>query len=84
MNSTRLVSAMEDVNQSNGQSQLKLQQVKGGLATVKMEVESCLTMFGRNKEDLDQMVLSIQEISQTTEGLSKLTTNPLEKAEQTM
>lgn len=84
MNITRLVSEMEDVNQSNEQSQLKLQQVKGGLATVKMEMENYLTMFGRNKEDLDQIVLSIQEISQTTEGLSKLTTNLLEKAEQTM
>nr|WP_050180141.1 globin-coupled sensor protein [Domibacillus robiginosus] len=83
-NITRLVNEMEDVNKSNEQSQVKLQQVKSGLATVKMEMENYLTMFGRNKEDLDQIVLSIQEISQTTEGLSKLTTNLLEKAEQTM
>lgn len=83
-NISRLVGQMEEVNQSNEQSQLKLQQVKGGLSTVKMEMENYLTMFGRNKEDLDQIVLSIQEISQTTEGLSKLTTNLLEKAEQTM
>lgn len=83
-NITRLVGQMEEVNQSSEQSQTKLQQVKTGLSTVKMEMENYLTMFGRNKEDLDQIVLSIQEISQTTEGLSKLTTNLLEKAEKTM
>ncbi|OES46576.1 globin-coupled sensor protein [Domibacillus iocasae] len=83
-NIAQLVGQMEEVNQSNEQSQMKLQQVKNGLSTVKMEMENYVTMFGRNKEDLDQIVLSIQEISQTTEGLSKLTTNLLEKAEQTM
>ena len=82
MNITRLVSQVEEVTESNEQSQMKLQQVKSGLSTVK--VENYLSMFGRNKEDLNQIVLSIQEISQTTEGLSKLTTNLLQKAEQTM
>lgn len=83
-NITRLVGQMEEVNQSNEQSQMKLQQVKSGLNTVKMEMENYLTMFGRNKEDLNQIVLSIQEISQTTEGLSRLTTHLLEKAEKTV
>ncbi|WP_046175676.1 globin-coupled sensor protein [Domibacillus indicus] len=83
-NITRLVGHMEDVTQSNEQSRQKLQQVKNGLSTVNIEMENYLKMFGRNKEDLDKIVLSIQEISQSTEGLSILTTNLLDKAEKTM
>ncbi|WP_449402826.1 hypothetical protein [Exiguobacterium artemiae] len=32
-------------------------------------------MFGRNKNDLSQIVQTIQGISQTTQGLSALTTD---------
>lgn len=82
-NISRLVSQMEDITHSKLQSQQKLQQVKDGLYTVKAEMENYMDMFGRNKKDLDKIVQSIQEISQTTEGLSILTSNLLEKAEQT-
>ncbi|MGD7044911.1 methyl-accepting chemotaxis protein [Jeotgalibacillus proteolyticus] len=81
---TKLVSQMEDITQSNKDSQTKLQEVKRGLFTVKTEMENYLDMFGRNKRDLDKIVESIQEISHTTEGLSVLTGNLLIKAEQNM
>jgi len=47
-------------------------------------MENYLEMFGRNKQDLDKIVESIQEISETTSGLSLLTSNLLTKAEQNM
>ena len=84
VNITQLVAQMEDITQSNELSQAKLQEVKGGLFTVKTEMENYLEMFGRNKQDLDKIVESIQEISHTTEGLSTLTSNLLTKAEQSM
>lgn len=83
-NITTLVGQMNDLNQSNEQSQVKLQEVKSGILTFKTEMENYLEMFGRNKEDLDKIVNSIQEISHTTENLSMLTTNLLTKAEQNM
>ncbi|MBM7647803.1 heme-based aerotactic transducer [Bacillus ectoiniformans] len=81
-NINHLVSQMEALNDSNDQSKSKLEQVKGGLFTVKAEMDNYLDMFARNKKDLDLIVESIQEISQTTTGLTSLTTNLLEKAEQ--
>ncbi|WP_342599782.1 methyl-accepting chemotaxis protein [Psychrobacillus sp. FSL H8-0483] len=81
-NITSLVKQMEEITHSNEQSQTKLQQAKNGLVTVKFEVENYVDMFGRNKEDLDKIVQSIEEISQTTEGLSRLTYSLLQKAEQ--
>ena len=81
-NITSLVKQMEEITHSNEQSQTKLQRAKNGLVTVKFEVENYVDMFGRNKEDLDKIVQSIEEISQTTEGLSRLTYSLLQKAEQ--
>nr|WP_226669950.1 globin-coupled sensor protein [Metabacillus litoralis] len=81
-NSTNdLVENMKTMNESTQQSQTKIEQVKGGLATVKMEMENYLTMFDRNKEDLDSIVLSIKEINNTTSNLSVLANSLLEKAE---
>lgn len=81
-NITSLVKQMEEITHSNEQSQTKLQQAKSGLVTVKFEVENYVDMFGRNKEDLDKIVQSIEEISLATEGLSRLTSSLLQKAEQ--
>lgn len=79
-----LVTQMEAIGVANNQSQTKLEQAKNGLSTVKVEVENYVDMFGRNKEDLDKIVQSIEEISQTTSGLSLLSNSLLEKAEQNM
>ncbi|WP_420835838.1 methyl-accepting chemotaxis protein [Bacillus weihaiensis] len=76
-----LVDNMKTMNQSTKQSQTKIAQVKGGLITVKMEMENYLTMFDRNKHDLDSIVMSIKEINHTTSTLSLLANDLLEKAE---
>lgn len=74
-NINELVSQMEDITRSNSASRNELQQVKSGIHTVKQEMENYLEMFGRNKNDLSQIVQTIQGISQTTQGLSALTTD---------
>lgn len=74
-NINELVSQMEDITRSNSASRNELQQVKVGIHTVKKEMENYLDMFGRNKNDLSQIVQTIQGISQTTQGLSSLTTD---------
>nr|WP_285801248.1 methyl-accepting chemotaxis protein [Exiguobacterium sp. s192] len=74
-NINELVSQMEDITRSNSASRNELQQVKVGIHTVKKEMENYLDMFGRNKNDLSQIVQTIQGISQTTQGLSALTTD---------
>ncbi len=82
-NITELVSQMEDITRSNSASRTELQQVKSGIHTVKKEMENYLEMFGRNKNDLGQIVQTIQGISQTTQGLSALTTNLVAASEST-
>lgn len=74
-NINELVSQMDDITRSNSASRNELQQVKSGIHTVKQEMENYLEMFGRNKNDLSQIVQTIQGISQTTQGLSALTTD---------
>ncbi|KON89850.1 hypothetical protein AF332_25555 [Sporosarcina globispora] len=76
-----LVDTMNSMNLSTKESQAQIQQVKGGLVTVKMEMEQYLDMFGRNKTDLDSIVQSIQEVNHTTESLSLLANELKEKAE---
>lgn len=76
-----LADTMNSMNLSTKESQAQIQQVKGGLVTVKMEMEQYLDMFGRNKTDLDSIVQSIQEINHTTESLSLLANELKEKAE---
>ncbi|PGT79067.1 globin-coupled sensor protein [Bacillus sp. AFS040349] len=81
-NSTKhLVDNMKAMNDSTQASQDKIQQVKGGLLTVKMEMVNYLSMFDRNKHDLDSIVQSIKEINHTTSSLSVLANSLLEKAE---
>jgi len=74
-NITQLVSQMEDITRANTASQQELQQVKQGIQTVKSEMENSLTLFGRNKENLGQIVETIQGLSKTTQGLTTLTTD---------
>ncbi|MFY4776381.1 methyl-accepting chemotaxis protein [Metabacillus sp. RGM 3146] len=76
-----LIDRMNSMNISTKESQVKIQQVNRGLSTVKMEMENYLDMFNRNKTDLDTIVVSIKEINQTTDNLSNLADNLLEKAE---
>ena len=38
-------------------------------------MENSLTLFGRNKENLGQIVETIQGLSKTTQGLTTLTTD---------
>ncbi|MGM0846178.1 MAG: protoglobin domain-containing protein [Bacillota bacterium] len=72
---------MSSMSHSAQNSQSKIQHVKGGLITVKMEMEQYIQMFQRNKTDLDSIVHSIKEINLTTEALSLLSNTLLEKAE---
>lgn len=78
-----LVENMKLMNTSTQESQQKIQEVKGGLVTVKMEMENYLSMFDRNKQDLDSIVHSIKEINHTTGNLTGLANSLLEKAEDT-
>lgn len=81
LNIETLVSEMGEMNTSTNSSQQQINQVKSGLSTVKMEMENYLDMFGRNKVDLDKIVDSIQEINATTQGLTSLSSQLIEKAE---
>ncbi len=72
---------MSEINQSSSTSERDINQVKGGLLTVKMEIENYISMFSRNKADLDQIVYAISEIKDTMSGVSNLSTGLLEKAE---
>ncbi|WP_433747005.1 protoglobin domain-containing protein [Falsibacillus pallidus] len=78
---TDLVHIMQSMNTYTKESQSKIGQVKGGLMTMKMEMEQYLTMFDRNKVDLDTIVQSIKEVNATTESLSTLARELLLKAE---
>ena len=76
-----LVQIMQSMNMYTKESQSKIGQVKGGLLTMKMEMEQYLHMFDRNKGDLDTIVQSIREVNITTESLSTLANELLQKAE---
>ncbi|MBE4907670.1 chemotaxis protein [Bacillus luteolus] len=76
-----LSSHMNVMNASSESSQHEIDRVKGGLQTVKMEMENYIEMFSRNKKDLDYIVESITEIKDTMTGISSLSTDLLYKAE---
>ncbi len=76
-----LSSHMNVMNTSSESSQHEIDRVKGGLQTVKMEMENYIDMFSRNKKDLDYIVESITEIKDTMTGISSLSTDLLYKAE---
>ncbi|MFB1082792.1 protoglobin domain-containing protein [Jeotgalibacillus sp. JSM ZJ347] len=76
-----LVVQMKELNEENQASQENVKRVKTGLTTFQMEMENYLDMFGRNKRDLETIVTSIQEINETTSGLSRATEQLVKKAE---
>ncbi|WP_456279434.1 methyl-accepting chemotaxis protein [Bacillus sp. AK128] len=76
-----LVENMKSMNHSTQSSQEQMHQVKNGLSTVKMEMENYISLFDRNKQDLDSIVYSIREINHTTKNLSTLSNTLLDKAE---
>ncbi|MDZ5474044.1 globin-coupled sensor protein [Bacillus sp. 31A1R] len=77
-----LLKLLSSMNESTQQSKTKIQDVKTGLLTVKMEMEQYLDMFDRNKLDLDTIVSSIKEINETITNLSVLANTLLERAEE--
>ncbi|WP_066055488.1 globin-coupled sensor protein [Robertmurraya korlensis] len=79
---TDLSQRLDSMNDSTQASQLKIQEVKSGLITVKMEMEQYLQLFDRNKLDLDTIVSSIQEINETTTNLAHLANELLSKSEE--
>ncbi len=76
-----LVLQMKELNEENHASQDNVKRVKTGLSTFQVEMENYLEMFGRNKKDLETIVSSIQEINETTSGLSLATEQLVKKAE---
>ncbi|QOR67934.1 chemotaxis protein [Cytobacillus suaedae] len=76
-----LSSRMNEMSVSSESSQQEIDRVKGGLQTVKMEMENYIDMFSRNKKDLDYIVESISEIKGTMTGISTLSSDLLYKAE---
>jgi heam-based aerotactic trancducer len=76
-----LSSHMNVMNASSESSQQEIDRVKGGLQTVKMEMENYIDMFNHNKMDLDHIVQSITEIKDTMTGISSLSSDLLYKAE---
>ncbi|KIL51289.1 methyl-accepting chemotaxis protein [Jeotgalibacillus alimentarius] len=77
-----LVTQLKELNEENNASQDNVKKVKTGLSTFQMEMENYLEMFSRNKQDLEMIVSSIQEINDTTHGLSIATEQLVRKAEQ--
>jgi len=80
-NIDQLVDIMKEMNKFSSSSQQSINQVKTGLLTVKMEMDNYIKMFQRNVSDLDYIAESIQEVNKTTESLSHLSTQLIEKAE---
>nr|WP_096153147.1 MULTISPECIES: globin-coupled sensor protein [Bacillus] len=76
-----LTNRFGSMNEATQQSQTKIQQVKGGLMTVKMEMDNYLERFEQNKEDLEAIVSSFNEISNNTSNLTLLTEDLLKKSE---
>lgn len=77
---SNVTTLMDSMHKVTGQSQQNIQQVKGGLITVKMEMDNYVDRFNKNKEDLDTIVTAFKEISATTTNLSVLTGSLLKKA----
>lgn len=72
---------MNEISRSSHTSEQDIFQVKGGLMTVKMEMENYIDMFSRNKADLDQIVSAITEIKDTMSDISKQSIKLLYKVE---
>nr|WP_318245809.1 globin-coupled sensor protein [Bacillus tianshenii] len=77
---SNVTTLMDSMHRVTGQSQQNIQQVKGGLITVKMEMDNYVDRFNKNKEDLDSIVTAFKEINATTTNLSFLTDSLLKKA----
>ncbi|MFE7063099.1 protoglobin domain-containing protein [Sutcliffiella sp. NPDC057660] len=77
---SNVTTLMDSMHKVTGQSQQNIQQVKGGLITVKMEMDNYVDRFNKNKEDLDSIVTAFKEINATTTNLSALTDSLLKKA----
>ncbi|MGM0835963.1 MAG: protoglobin domain-containing protein [Bacillota bacterium] len=77
---SNVTTLMDSMHKVTGQSQQNIQQVKGGLITVKMEMDNYVDRFNKNKEDLDSIVTAFKEINATTTNLSVLTGSLLKKA----
>ncbi|WP_419096239.1 methyl-accepting chemotaxis protein [Sutcliffiella tianshenii] len=77
---SNVTTLMDSMHRVTGQSQQNIQQVKGGLITVKMEMDNYVDRFNKNKEDLDSIVTAFKEINATTTNLSVLTDSLLKKA----
>ncbi|TYS68956.1 chemotaxis protein [Sutcliffiella horikoshii] len=77
---TNVTSMMSSMHKVTEQSQQNIVQVKGGIVTVKMEMDNYLDRFNKNKADLDIIVNSFKEINQSTVNLSVLTDALLAKA----
>ncbi|QFT90077.1 Heme-based aerotactic transducer HemAT [Bacillus sp. THAF10] len=75
-NVTNMMSSMHKVTEH---SQQNIVQVKGGIVTVKMEMDNYLERFHKNKTDLDIIVASFKEINSSTKSLTSLTETLLEK-----
>lgn len=76
-----LARIMSEMNTFSISSQTNMTQVKSGLTTVKSEMSNFIDMFNHNSKGLDFIAHSIQEISQTTQNLSQLSLNLIDKAE---
>jgi heam-based aerotactic trancducer len=76
-----LVEIMNTMNKSTESSKDQINQVKAGLSTVKNEMENYLHMFKDNKNDLNHIVDSISEINETTQALSLMSNELINKAE---
>ncbi|MFZ3591629.1 methyl-accepting chemotaxis protein [Bacillus sp. DJP31] len=81
---SNLVEQMVVMNDKTTASFQKINNVKSGFVTVKMEIDQYIELFNRNKTDLDSIVDSIQEMSISTGSLSHLATELLNTAEQSI
>lgn len=72
---------MKEMNIFSNTSQSNINQVKSGITTVKMEIDNYIEKFKENVTELTYIADSIQEINKTTQGLSHLSTQLIEKAE---
>lgn len=76
-----LMDIMNQMNTFSGASQSNINEVKSGIVTVKMEIDNSIDMFKSNTTDLGYIADSIEEITRTTQGLTALSTQLIEKAE---
>nr|WP_198507850.1 globin-coupled sensor protein [Bacillus sp. FJAT-45037] len=75
-----LSGGMNAMNDSRATSHKNMTTVKYGLETIKMEMEQYIELFKKNKEDMDEVVSSIDYIQKTTNEISKLGTDLTSKA----